>query len=71
MAAEAAGCKSPLVPAKSVGGVRVERASECSSGAKIELWMVPGMGHASTVPPKAIWEFLQARRETTGQRSTR
>jgi polyhydroxybutyrate depolymerase len=59
LAAEAAGCKSPLAPVHSAAsGVRVERASECRGGATVELWMVPGMGHRSMVPPKALWEFL-------------
>jgi polyhydroxybutyrate depolymerase len=70
-AAEAAGCKSPLAPAQWMAAMRVERASDCRGGAKVELWMVPGMGHRSTVEPKMIWEFLQARRDVTGQHSTR
>jgi hypothetical protein len=51
--------------------VRVERASECRDGAKVELWMVPGMGHRSMVPPKALWEFLQPHGDHAGQRNTR
>jgi len=62
LAAGAAGCATALTSAgQNELGARVERATSCRRGARVELWLLPGVAHAPDVPGLGgiIWKFLE------------
>jgi polyhydroxybutyrate depolymerase len=62
LASTAAGCRHPLAPAGLLDfGGRIERATDCRGGARVELWMISGVGHVPSLGTRftrAIWAFL-------------
>lgn len=65
IAATAAGCGA-LEPSRDPRlELRVQRASGCKDGARVEMWMLPSVGHAAPPTPSfpnQIWDFLSRAR---------
>jgi polyhydroxybutyrate depolymerase len=63
LAAAAAGCRRALTPAGMLSfGGQIERAADCRKGAKVELWMLAGVGHLPALDThlaRAILSFLK------------